>query len=128
MQSPLRFGILGAARIAPKALVVPATQLGTADITRIAARNRDRAESFAEEHEIANVSATYQEVIEGGRLGSAADQGSSRSWNAARFSCLRSLRRGKGGLFLAVGLGRTGQWSGRRVRCSLRAARQWRLW
>ena len=64
MQSPLRFGILGAARIAPKALVVPATQLGTADITRIAARDRDRAEAFAAEHDIANVSATYQEVIE----------------------------------------------------------------
>ena len=62
--TPLRFGILGAARIAPKALVNPATHLGSVEVTRVAARDRGRAEAFATEHNIANVSDNYREVIE----------------------------------------------------------------
>jgi len=62
--APLRFGILGAARIAPKALTIPAAQIGSAEVTRVAARDRARAEAFATEHGVANVSDSYQEVIE----------------------------------------------------------------
>ena len=61
---PLRFGILGAARIAPKALIVPSAQIDTAEVTRIAARDRARAELFAKEHNITHVSDDYQQVIE----------------------------------------------------------------
>jgi len=60
----LRFGVLGAARIAPKALIVPATQIDSAVVSRVAARDRGRAESFAAEHGIPEVSDTYQQVIE----------------------------------------------------------------
>jgi len=60
----LRFGILGAARIAPKALVVPAEQVGTATVTRVAARDPARAGAFAAEHGIEEVSGSYQELIE----------------------------------------------------------------
>lgn len=59
----LRFGVLGAARIAPKALLEPAAKLSTVEVTRVAARDRARAEAFATEHGIANVSDSYAEVI-----------------------------------------------------------------
>lgn len=62
--SPLRFGILGAARIAPKALILPVAKLASAEVTRVAARDRSRAETFASEHGIAAVSDSYAEVIE----------------------------------------------------------------
>lgn len=62
--NPIRIGILGAARIAPKALIEPAAKLSTVEVTRIAARDRGRAEAFATEHNIAGVSTTYAEVIE----------------------------------------------------------------
>lgn len=62
--TPLRFGILGAARIAPKALIDPASKLDGVTITRVAARDRERAEAFAAEHGIAAVAADYREVIE----------------------------------------------------------------
>ncbi len=64
MTTPLRFGILGAARIAPKALTIPAERVDTAVMTRIAARDRTRAVAFAEQHGVAAVSDSYQEVIE----------------------------------------------------------------
>ncbi len=60
----LRFGILGAARIAPKALTVPARLVDTAEMTLVAARDRSRAEAFAAEHGVAAVVDSYQEVIE----------------------------------------------------------------
>jgi len=62
--TPLRFGVLGAARIAPPALIAPAATLDTVAVTRIAARDRTRAEAFAAEHSIPNVSDGYRDVIE----------------------------------------------------------------
>lgn len=59
----LRFGILGAAKIAPAALIEPSRTIETVEITRIAARDRNRAEQFATEHGIANVSGSYDDVI-----------------------------------------------------------------
>lgn len=62
-QSPLRFGVLGAARIAPKALVNPVSLIDSAVVSRIAARDMSRAEEFAAENGIAGVSASYDELI-----------------------------------------------------------------
>ena len=62
--SVIRFGILGAARIAPKALLLPAQAMSSVEVTRVAARDRSRAEAFAAEHGIDNVSDSYAEVIE----------------------------------------------------------------
>jgi len=62
--STLRFGILGAARIAPNALINPVAKLSSVEITRIAARDRSRAEAFASDHGIAGVADDYQALIE----------------------------------------------------------------
>ena len=43
----LRFGILGAARIAPAALIDPATRLDV-DVVAVAARDPERAKAFAD--------------------------------------------------------------------------------
>jgi predicted dehydrogenase len=60
----LRFGILGAARIAPKALAIPAAAVDSAEMTVVAARDRSRAEAFAAEHGVARVVDDYQAVID----------------------------------------------------------------
>lgn len=60
---PLRFGILGAAQIAPGALIHPASEIASAEITRIAARDRGRAEGFAYEHGIHHVADSYEALI-----------------------------------------------------------------
>ena len=64
MNNPIRFGILGAARIAPKALIEPVHSLPGVEVTRVAARDRSRAEAFASSHGIPGVGDTYQHVIE----------------------------------------------------------------
>ena len=61
--SPLRFGVLGAARIAPKALVDPVALIDSAVVTRVAARDSSRAQAFADENGIDGVSASYDELI-----------------------------------------------------------------
>lgn len=63
MTNKLRIGVLGAARIAPSALIQPSEPIGTVEITRIAARDRRRAEAFASEHGIANVADDYEALI-----------------------------------------------------------------
>ena len=63
MTSPLRFGVLGAARIAPKALVSPISKIDSAVVTRVAARDRGRAEAFASENGIPEVSDSYEALI-----------------------------------------------------------------
>ncbi len=60
----IRIGVLGAARIAPKALIDPAKNLAAVEVTRVAARDRRRANSFAKKHGIAAVSGSYREVVE----------------------------------------------------------------
>jgi predicted dehydrogenase len=59
----LRIGILGAARIAPLALLKPAARLDGVTVTAIAARDRARAESFAAKHGVARVHDDYAAVI-----------------------------------------------------------------
>ncbi|MFT4988630.1 MAG: putative dehydrogenase [Acidimicrobiales bacterium] len=60
---PIRIGILGAARITPKALIEPVEKLANVEVVRVAARNRDRAVTFAAEHNIAHVSDSYEELV-----------------------------------------------------------------
>ena len=64
MSDSLRFGILGAAKIAPAAIIVPASKGREAEVVVMAARDRTRAVQFAEAHGIARVAKDYQEVIE----------------------------------------------------------------
>ena len=60
---PIRFGILGAARIAPDALVKPAQKSPDAEVVAIAARDPARAREFAGTHQIPRVHATYADLI-----------------------------------------------------------------
>ncbi|WP_052070161.1 Gfo/Idh/MocA family protein [Rhodococcoides fascians] len=61
--SVLRIGILGASRIAEQALVEPARILGHR-LVACAARDRTRAESFAEKHGVERVLDSYQDVLD----------------------------------------------------------------
>ncbi|MGB0970326.1 MAG: Gfo/Idh/MocA family protein [Mycobacterium sp.] len=61
--TPLRIGILGAARIAPSALIRPASENVEVAVTAVAARDVVRARSFAQEHSIAGVHGSYEELI-----------------------------------------------------------------
>lgn len=60
----IRIGILGAARIAPMALVKPARLVDGIKATAIAARDSHRAEAFAEKHGVPEVYGTYAELLE----------------------------------------------------------------
>lgn len=59
----IRFGVLGAAKIAPRALLDPCTDEKRAEVHCIAARDPARAEHFAREHGIPSVHAEYRDVI-----------------------------------------------------------------
>ena len=61
---PLRIGVLGAARIAPLAVVKPARQLpDEATVVAVAARDRSRAEKFAAKHAIPTVHDNYDDLL-----------------------------------------------------------------
>jgi predicted dehydrogenase len=59
---PLRIGVLGAARIAERGIVVPAKATG-ARLVAIAARDRVRAEEYARAHGIERVLPSYADVL-----------------------------------------------------------------
>jgi predicted dehydrogenase len=59
----LRIGILGAARIAPPALIKPARQVPGAVVSAIAARDPQRAATFAKKHGVAKVHSSYDELL-----------------------------------------------------------------
>ena len=59
----VRFGVLGAARITPTALVKPARRTGKAVVVAVAARDQGRAELYARKHGIPRVVSTYAELI-----------------------------------------------------------------
>jgi predicted dehydrogenase len=61
--APLRIGILGAARIAPMALVKPAREVPGVEVSAVAARDTARAERFAAKHGIARVHKSYEALI-----------------------------------------------------------------
>lgn len=68
MAGPIRIGILGAARIAPTALIKPARRIAGVEVVAIAARDRSRAESFAQKHSIATVHDSYEALLADGDI------------------------------------------------------------
>jgi len=59
---PLRIGVLGAARISELSIIGPAAATGTR-LVAVAARDRGRAETFAQTHGIERVHESYADVI-----------------------------------------------------------------
>ncbi|MET9001876.1 Gfo/Idh/MocA family oxidoreductase [Amycolatopsis sp. NPDC004169] len=59
----LRIGILGAARIAPAALIKPAASVSTVSVSAVAARSADRAQAFAAKHGIPRVHSSYEALV-----------------------------------------------------------------
>ncbi len=62
-QRAVRIGLLGASQIAPLAIIAPAARRDDAEIVSVAARDRERAASFAAEYGISRVATTYQELV-----------------------------------------------------------------
>lgn len=60
---PIRFGILGAARIVNDALLAPARQVDGVQIAAIAARDPQRARAYANKHVIPRVHASYESLL-----------------------------------------------------------------
>jgi predicted dehydrogenase len=61
--SPVRFGVLGAARIAPAALLRPAKHVTAAQVVAVAARDRARADAYARKHGIARAYDSYDALL-----------------------------------------------------------------
>jgi len=59
----LRFGLLGAARIAPSALVRPAREVEGVTLVAVAARDRARAHKFANKHGFQRVHESYEALL-----------------------------------------------------------------
>jgi predicted dehydrogenase len=59
----VRIGVLGAARIAPVALMKPARAVDGVEVGAIAARDRGRAEAFAGKHGVPTVHGSYDELL-----------------------------------------------------------------
>jgi len=59
----LRIGVLGAARIAPAALLKPAGRVGGVNVSAIAARDPQRAQKFASKYGIGRVHTSYDDLI-----------------------------------------------------------------
>jgi predicted dehydrogenase len=61
--APVRIGILGAARVAPGALIIPAKENDEVVVAAIAARDLARAEAFAAKFGIARVHESYEALV-----------------------------------------------------------------
>lgn len=61
--APIRIGILGAARIAPLALINPARDNADVQIAAVAARDAARAQAFAAKHGISKVHESYEALV-----------------------------------------------------------------
>jgi predicted dehydrogenase len=59
----LRIGILGAARIAPAALVKPASASADVEVVAVAARSAERAQAFAARHGIPRAHSSYEALL-----------------------------------------------------------------
>ena len=62
-RTPLRIGILGAARIAPAAIIYPAQASGH-QLVAVASRDKVRAEIFAKQYQVAKTYTSYQDLID----------------------------------------------------------------
>ena len=63
MNGSVRIGILGAARIAPMALIGPSRSVAEVGIAAVAARDPGRAGAFAKKHRIPRVHASYDDLL-----------------------------------------------------------------
>src|SRR5215831_19225098 len=61
--APLKIGVLGAAKIAPAALIKPARDVADVEVAAIAARDRAKAATFARKHGIATVHDSYDALL-----------------------------------------------------------------
>jgi predicted dehydrogenase len=61
--NPLRIGVLGAARIAPGALIKPARERDDVVVAAVAARDRARAQAYAAKHGIPTVHDSYDALL-----------------------------------------------------------------
>jgi predicted dehydrogenase len=61
--NPIRIGVLGAAKIAPMALLSPARSLPGVEVSAVAARDHSKAAAFAKKHSIGRALASYEELI-----------------------------------------------------------------
>src|SRR4051812_28559760 len=59
----IRIGILGAARIAPRAIVTPANELLGTEVVAVASRDLERARTFAAQHSIPYALGSYHELV-----------------------------------------------------------------
>lgn len=59
----IRIGILGAAKIAPLAMIKPASKRDDCEIICVAARDPDRARDFADAHSIPEIAESYEALI-----------------------------------------------------------------
>jgi len=59
----LKIGVLGAARIAPNALIKPARRTGRAEVVSVAARDTDKAKAYAKKHKIGHVAESYEALL-----------------------------------------------------------------
>ena len=66
--NPLKFGILGAANIAPNALIIPAQTHPDVQVYAIAARSLDRAREFAQKYGIEKSYGSYEELLNDDRV------------------------------------------------------------
>lgn len=64
MSTPIRIGILGAAGIAPRALIEPAHERDDVELAAVAARDRSRGEEFAKTHGIKQVMDSYDDIVD----------------------------------------------------------------
>jgi len=62
-RKPLRIGILGAARIAPSAIIYPAQATGH-KLLAVGARDKGRADQFAKQYQVQKSYGSYQEVLD----------------------------------------------------------------
>jgi len=60
----IRFGLLGAAKIAPMAMVAPAAAVPGVQLVAVAARDVDRARVFQETHGLTRICQTYEQLID----------------------------------------------------------------
>ncbi|KAK1763333.1 hypothetical protein QBC33DRAFT_613772 [Phialemonium atrogriseum] len=64
VSNPIRVGILGAANVAPQSLITPAKQHPEVVVQGVAARDRKKAEAFANKHCIPQVFDSYQALLD----------------------------------------------------------------
>ncbi|KAI1081405.1 NAD(P)-binding protein [Whalleya microplaca] len=61
---PLQFGILGAANVGPRALLIPASTHPDVVVQVVAARDQAKARQYAQTHGIPGVKASYQDILD----------------------------------------------------------------